>query len=208
MEDVEFLKAVKKANENPGVYESTHASQVPADKETIQKLTKLSESKVRYRLDPEGKMFGEKGLGLIRIYEPNEEYITYSAELTDRGLEALSTYEEAREGGSVDGEVGALSPSEQIGLAFAHEETQERLDEFEERLGEVDEKAERAREASSTLLTYFEDILGMSAIDLFIKLREEGDGSGVARASKFPGQVEQARDSIRSTLFPSRDEDG
>jgi len=90
-EDISFLRAIRDINTNPEKYENTSDGEVPANKTSIRKVTELNPSQVDYRLRDRGL---DENLGLICIYDPpmtDSGYGPKSAELTDEGVQALST---------------------------------------------------------------------------------------------------------------------
>ena len=92
-EDIEFLCAVRDINTDPDAYTATTSSKVPANKTSIREATTLTPTQVEYRLKDRGL---DEQLGLIRIHEApvhNGVFGPKSAELTDRGLDALSRLE-------------------------------------------------------------------------------------------------------------------
>ncbi len=96
--DIRFLRKVRDINSNPEAYERTEKGEVPASTGAIINASNLTEGEVKYRLGgSQCRGFEDMGLTVLHEAEFDEETKTFGAksvELTQKGIDVLTDYEE------------------------------------------------------------------------------------------------------------------
>jgi len=95
--NVRFLRVIRNINTNPDEYEATDVGKMPANTTAIRKASDFTRNQINYRLAPErGTDFTESGMGLLKIHPASIDedggFGPKSVELTQKGLEVLSSY--------------------------------------------------------------------------------------------------------------------
>jgi len=95
--NVRFLRVIRNINTNPDEYEATERGEVPANTTAIRKASDFSRSQINYRLASDrGTDFTDSGKGLLKIHPASVDdsggFGPKSVELTQKGLEVLSSY--------------------------------------------------------------------------------------------------------------------
>ena len=95
--DVEFLRTVRRINENPDEFDHTTEAECPASTRSIREVSDLSRKQVRYRLGgSSSRGLEDAGLTIVHsaVYdEEKSQYGPKSVELTEQGRMALEQAE-------------------------------------------------------------------------------------------------------------------
>lgn len=106
-ENIEFLQAVRDVVSSPDAFADTEYGKSPATTGAIRQASDLSYEQVRYRMQESSKLVSE---GYIEVYSGQYDpdigedggFGQRSAELTEKGVEALSNVEDEMMGGDVN----------------------------------------------------------------------------------------------------------
>jgi len=95
--NVRFLRVIRNINTNPDEYDNTNKGEKPANTTAIRKASDFSRNQINYRLAPDrGTDFTDSGEGLLKIHPASIDddggFGPKSVELTQKGLDVLSTY--------------------------------------------------------------------------------------------------------------------